>query len=74
MSLVFLICGYQIYQLLNNWMESQIITSLSESNNKYLTASEYVPFPGFTICSDLQLQHLEKRTIKNNQTLDKYYN
>lgn len=68
MSLVFLMCGYQTYQLYNNWMQSHIITILSESNEE-LTASDYVPFPGITICSELQLKNLEDKTI-NNQTLN----
>lgn len=69
MSLVFLMCGYQTYGLYNNWMESHITTILSESNEQF-TALDYVPFPGITICSDLQLQNLENKTI-NNQTLNK---
>ncbi|VVC29438.1 Epithelial sodium channel, partial [Cinara cedri] len=73
MSSVFLICGYQIHQLLNSWMESQIITTLSESNKYSLSASDYVPFPGITICSDLQLQYLEKKKTIVNQTLHNEY-
>lgn len=69
MSLVFLMCGYQTYQLYNNWMENNIITILSE-DSKYLTASSYIPFPAITICSDLQLQNLHNITSEN-QTDDK---
>lgn len=71
MILVFIICGYQIPQLLNNWMESKIITLLNV-NNEFIKSTNFVPFPGITICSDLQLQYLEKRII-DNQISDKYY-
>lgn len=70
MSLVFLTCGYQTRQLYNNWMESNIITILSE-DSRYLTASSYVPFPGITMCSDLQLQNLQNKNMSENQTLNK---
>lgn len=70
-SLVFLMCGYQTHQLFNNWMESHIITILSESNNNLTASDSHVPFPGITICSDLQLQNLENIKIKN-KTLNKY--
>jgi hypothetical protein len=51
-------------------MESEIITLLRESNELHLTHSE-IPFPGITLCSDLQLQNLEHKTI-NNKTLKEY--
>lgn len=69
MLLVVIVCGYQTNQLYNNWMESNIITVLGE-NNKF-TASNYVPFPGITICSDLQLQNLQNKILEN-QTFYKY--
>lgn len=70
--LVFLMCGYQIKKLYNNWMESDIITKLSENTeNGYLTSTYDVPFAGITICSDLQLKNLENRTVKD-QMFNKY--
>lgn len=52
-------------------MESEIITVLRESNKLHLTHPEIIPFPGITLCSDLQLQSLEHKTI-NNKTLNEY--
>jgi len=63
-------CGYQIQQLYNNWMESGIISILNESSRHFSVLNDDVPFPGITICSDLQLQNLENLTIIN-QTLNK---
>ncbi|KAE9532798.1 hypothetical protein AGLY_009879, partial [Aphis glycines] len=71
-SLVFLMCGYQIQQLYNNWMESGIISILNESSRHFSVLNDDVPFPGITICSDLQLQNLDNLTIIN-QTLNKEY-
>lgn len=50
-------------------MESEIITILRESNKLHLTPTEIIPFPGITLCSDLQLQNLQHKTV-NNQTLN----
>jgi len=64
-SLVFIMCGCQIHQLFNNWMESHIKTILSESKRYSEDFDFHVPFPGITICSESQLQNLEYITIKN---------
>lgn len=69
MTLVFLICGYQIRQLFNNWMENNITSTVDESYN-YMSLRD-VPFPAITICSDIQLQNIEKHTI-TNQSIYKY--
>ncbi|XP_060863036.1 pickpocket protein 28-like [Metopolophium dirhodum] len=65
-------CGCQIQQLYNNWMEGDIMTILNESNRN-VSALNDVPFPGITICSDLQLQNLDNNLTILNQTLDREY-
>lgn len=63
-------CGYQIQQLYNNWMEGDITTILNESNRHFSSLND-VPFPGITVCSDMQLQNLDNNLTILNQTLDK---
>ncbi|XP_025196558.1 pickpocket protein 28-like [Melanaphis sacchari] len=71
-SLVFLMCGYQIKQLYNNWMEGSIIIILNESIRHFSVLNDDVPFPAITICSGLQLQNLDNLTIVN-QTFNREY-
>ncbi|XP_060876363.1 pickpocket protein 28-like isoform X1 [Metopolophium dirhodum] len=59
MSLVMSLCGLQIYQLYSNWLSSRTILTLD--NNKYGIWD--LPFPAITFCSDIQLQHIDNRTL-----------
>jgi len=62
MSLVMSLCGLQIYQLYSNWLSSRTILTLD--NNKYGIWD--LPFPAITFCSDIQLQHIDNRTLGND--------
>jgi len=52
-------------------MEGDIMTILNESNRNFSALND-VPFPGITVCSDLQLQNLDNNLTILNQTLDRY--
>ncbi|XP_050421675.1 pickpocket protein 28-like isoform X2 [Adelges cooleyi] len=58
-SLVVFTCGLQIHHLLAYWMKGRMAIKLHYDG---YNVSDF-PFPAITFCSDLQLQHLDKRKI-----------